>query len=78
MVPLYKFSKVVSIKKMAISIMSAKLPTTDLLKTTEFWQKGYKVIAATVIVEVIVKILSRDSKYDLDVIILEVRTIAFY
>ena len=71
MVPLYKFSKVVSIKMMAILIMSAKLRTTDLLKT-EFWQKGYKVIAATVIVEVIVKILSRDSKYDLDVIILEV------
>ena len=56
---------------MAILIMSAKLRTTDLLKT-EFWQKGYKVIAATVIVEVIVKVLSRDSKYDLDVIILEV------
>ena len=36
MVPLYKFSKVVSIKKMTILIMSAKLPTTDLLKTTEF------------------------------------------
>ena len=72
MVPLYKFSKVVSIKMMAILIMSARLPTTDLLKTTEFWQKVYKVIAATVIVEVIVKILSRDSKYDLDVIILEV------
>ena len=34
--PLYKFSKVVSIKMMAILIMSAKFPTTDLLKTTEF------------------------------------------
>ena len=36
MVPLYKFSKVVSIKMMTILIMSAKFPTTDLLKTTEF------------------------------------------
>ena len=55
---------------MAILIMSAKLATTDLLKITEFWKKGSKVIVAIVIVEVVVKILSRDSNCDLDVIML--------
>ena len=58
MVLLNKFSKVVSIKMMAILIMSGKLATTDLLKITEFLKKCYKVIAAIAIVDVIVKIVT--------------------
>ena len=47
-------------------MMSAKMATPGLLKTTVFWNKGYDVIITTH--EVTNKILSRDSNYIVDVV----------
>ena len=46
-------------------MMSAKMATTGLLKSTVFWIKDYDVIIA--VDDVINKILSRDSNYIVDV-----------
>ena len=47
-------------------MMSAKMATPDLLKTTVFWNNGYEVI--TPVHDVTNKILSRDSNYIVDVV----------
>ena len=47
-----------------ILMMSAKMATPGLLKTTVFWNKGYDVIVSAD--DVINKILSRDSNYVVD------------
>ena len=46
-------------------MMSAKMATPSLLKTTVFWNKGYDVIIS--VDDVTSKILSRDSNYIVDV-----------
>ena len=48
-----------------ILMMSAKMATPGLLKTTVFWNKGYDVIIPAY--DVTDKILSRDSNYIVDV-----------
>ena len=47
-------------------MMSAKMATIGLLKTTVFWYKGYDVIVS--VDDVANKILSRDSNYIVDVL----------
>ena len=47
-------------------MMSAKLATPGLLKTTIFWNKGYDVIIS--VDDVINNILSGDSNYIVDVL----------
>ena len=47
-------------------MMSAKMATSDLLKITIFWNKGYGVIISAD--DVTTKILSRDSNYIVDVL----------
>ena len=49
-------------------MMSAKLATLGLFKTNIFWHKSSKVISF--IRDVIKKILSRDSNYIVDVVML--------
>ena len=49
-----------------ILMMSAKIVTPDLLKTTVFWNKDYDAIIP--VHDVINKILSRDSNYIVDVV----------
>ena len=49
-----------------ILMMSAKMATPDLLKTTVFWNKGYDVIITTH--DVTNKTLSRDSKDTVDMV----------
>ena len=49
-----------------ILMMSAKMATPDLLKTTVFWNKGYDVIIPAH--GVTNKVLSRDSNYIVDVV----------
>ena len=51
-----------------ILMMSAKIATLGLLKIRVFWNKGYNVIIFAH--DVINKILSRDSSYIADVVIL--------
>ena len=46
-------------------MMSAEMATSDLLKITVFWNKGYDVIIP--VDDVTNKILSRDSNYIVDV-----------
>ena len=47
-------------------MMSAKMATPGLLKIKVFWKKGYDVIIT--IHDVINKILSRDSNYNVNVV----------
>ena len=47
-------------------MMSAKMATPDLLKTTVFWEKGYEVIILAQYITS--KTLSRDSNYIVDVV----------
>ena len=47
-------------------MMSAKMATPGLLKTTVFWNKGYDVIIF--VHDVTNKFLSRDSNYIIDVV----------
>ena len=47
-------------------MMSAKMATPGLLKTTVFWNKGYDVIIPAH--DVTNKIVSRDSNYIVDVV----------
>ena len=54
------------INMVIILMMSAKMATPDLLKTTVFWNKGYDVIITTH--DVTNKILSRDSKDTVDMV----------
>ena len=49
-----------------ILMMSAKMATPDLLKTTVFWEKGYEVIILAQYITS--KTLSRDSNYIVDVV----------
>ena len=51
----------------AVLMISAKLITVDLLRIKVFWNKGYGIIIF--VHEVTNKILSRDSKYTVDVVI---------
>ena len=54
------------INMVIILMMSAKMATPDLLKTTVFWNKGYDVIITTH--DVTNKILSLDSKDTVDMV----------
>ena len=54
------------IKKVIILMMSAKIATPGLLKITVFPNKGYDVIIS--VHHVTNKILSRDSNYNVDVV----------
>ena len=47
-------------------MMSAKMATSGLLKTKIFWKKGYDVIIS--VHDVIIPILSRDSNYNVNVV----------
>ena len=47
-------------------MMSAKMATSDLLKITIFWNKGYGVIISAD--DITTEILSRDSNYIVDVL----------
>ena len=47
--------------------MSAKFVTLGLLKTKIFWNKGYDVIIS--VYDITNKILSRDSNYNVEVVI---------
>ena len=49
-----------------ILMMSAKMATPGLLKTKIFWKKGYDVIISAH--DVIIPILSRDSNYNVNVV----------
>ena len=49
-----------------ILMISAKIVTPDLLKTTVFWNKDYDAIIP--VHDVINKVLSRDSNYIVDVV----------
>ena len=49
-----------------ILMMSAKMTTPGLLKTKVFWNKGYGVIIF--VYDVTNKVLSRDSKHIVDVV----------
>ena len=51
-----------------ILMMSAKISTPGLLKTRIFWNNGYDVIIS--VHDVTNKILSRDSNYIVDVVML--------
>ena len=51
----------------AISMLSAKLATLDLLEIKVFWNKVYDVIIS--IHDVINKILSRESNYIVDTVL---------
>ena len=50
-----------------ILMISAKMATPGLLKTTVFWNKGYDVINPTH--DVTNKISSRDSNHNVDVVV---------
>ena len=50
-----------------ILMMSVKIVTPGLLKTKVFWKKGYDVIIS--VYEVTSPILSRDSNYNINVVI---------
>ena len=54
------------INMVIILMMSAKMATPDLLKTTVFWEKGYEVIILAQYITS--KTLSRDSNYIVDVV----------
>ena len=58
--------KIVLIKKGIILIMSGKMATPGLVKITAFWNKGYDVIMS--VHDVTNKNLSRDSNYNVDVV----------
>ena len=58
--------RVVLIKMVTILMMSAKMATSGLLKTKIFWKKGYDVIISAH--DVIIPILSRDSNYNVNVV----------
>ena len=58
--------KIVSIKKVRILMMSAKMATPGLLKIKIFWNKDYDVIIYAH--DVTKKILTRDSNYIVDVV----------
>ena len=49
-----------------VLMMSAKMATSGLLKTKIFWKKGYDVIIS--VHDVIIPILSRDSNYNVNVV----------
>ena len=49
-----------------ILMMSAKITTPGLLKIRVFWNKGYDVMIF--VYDIIIKILSRDSNYIIDVV----------
>ena len=46
-------------------MISAEMPTSDLLKIMVYWKKGYDVIIS--VDDVTNKILSHDSNYNVDV-----------
>ena len=58
--------KIYLINMVIILMMSAKMATPGLLKTTVFWNKGYDVIIPAH--DVTSKILSHDSNYIVDVV----------
>ena len=60
----FKFSWV--FKDFLINIMTAKMATPGLLKTTVFWNKGYDVVIP--VHDVTKKILSHNSNYIVDVV----------
>ena len=62
----FEFLKVVSINMIAILMMSAKLASLGLLKIKVFWKKAYDVIFS--VHDVINKILSHDSNYNIDMV----------
>ena len=53
-------------KMVIILMISAKIVTPGLLKITVFWNKGYDVIIS--VHDVTNKILSRDSNYNVNVV----------
>ena len=62
----FEFWKVSLINMVTILMMSAIMATLGLLKINIFWNKGYDVIIY--VCNVIIKNLSYDSKYILDVV----------